>query len=1112
MGGLRITNEVASPEITGAKINNREVKNLMRPWDPSKVPESKFRSTRSSHHTGTARSIPKTPNGPREPDHETQIANDRDLTEPSLAHSQTPSSIPGDEPSLLPEGAQKDVVESPGPRRSPITDSTLLSRAQFRPPPSTSPFTPNANTQEDILVNPVARRNDVSNGNTLGGVNARQRNGGSNGNVGKLPPRKESREDLPLSLARPAHSHDPATRIADDRNRTRILQANAEDAHTLGKHLTSHVSALFSFRMVGPDDDCCPPESWLSAIKAVACEKVPTPTRPSIAFGTDPRDLEHNGALLSSLDFDVEMLMFSQAGTTVWHGSEFRGESALRRVLSRHPMLGYLVSIFQHGMPYLFSRELSEDERYSELSSQVSRGNHKSASSNLEEVSKLLAKDVKHGFCLPFRSSEVRKIKRGMVQPCGIASQFSLQEDGSRIAKERLTHDLSYCLTSADASVNKRVDMELYPEMVYGWCLRRVIHFVVHLRVSHPGVPIFISKFDYSDAYRRVSHAGSAAAQTILVVGDIAYLMLRLAFGGSPNPPCFCAFSEALTDLANELSSSEFEPGDFIIPTVEQKHLVPVPYPNEDDHFRPGIPSAFEITSSLDTRKDCFIDDIINVFLGTEKNLIREGHTVPLAVHLLSRPHSGDDNEPVPRRPLLSPEKLKAEGRPSEIQVCLGWGVNTRTLLVFLPHDKYRAWHQDLRAIHERRKTTVGELHSLIGRLNHASYVVPLSRHFLNTLRLRLDPKNLENPKQVLRLNSEELNDLKTWDGFLTTAHTGISMNLLTFRNPTHLAWSDSCPFGIGGFSLSGRAWRVRIPVDASFRGDDSVNNILEFLGMAISILLLVEHSKDEAFPCLLALGDNTSAIGWISRSGKLRPSSAYYRPVRFIARHMATKSLLAKVQIAGQHLEGDFNDVADLLSFEGSDRGKKNSLTQDRPPNDILTRRILSQYPQLVPEGFKISNLPPDVSSFVCATMQIIESSWTRNKKKDIGASKESGADGLTSSKRLADITPASIEFPETSNSFWSNVSLSDSEKESSTRTEDMLASVRSRWQQQLSKVPLATWLRRFGNVTGTAPCTSRDKTTGLEGYRTPLKDCSPPSRRGTHRPTDKPPPPLTS
>ena len=119
-------------------------------------------------------------------------------------------------------------------------------------------------------------------------------------------------------------------------------------------------------------------------------------------------------------------------------------------------------------MPYLFSQELSKEERYAELSSQVSRGNHKSASSNLEEVSKLLAKDVKHGFCLPFRSSEVRKIKKGMVQPCGIASQFSLQEDGSRIAKERLTHDLSYCLTSADASVNKRVDMELYPEMVYG--------------------------------------------------------------------------------------------------------------------------------------------------------------------------------------------------------------------------------------------------------------------------------------------------------------------------------------------------------------------------------------------------------------------------------------------------------------------------------------------------------------------------------------------------------------------------------------------------------------------------------------------------------------------
>ena len=67
-------------------------------------------------------------------------------------------------------------------------------------------------------------------------------------------------------------------------------------------------------------------------------------------------------------------------------------------------------------------------------------------------------------------------------------------------------------------------------------------------------VRILISKYDYSDAYRRIAHSAEAATQTIAVVDERAYLSLRLTFGGSPNPPMWCMFSELVTDLANELT------------------------------------------------------------------------------------------------------------------------------------------------------------------------------------------------------------------------------------------------------------------------------------------------------------------------------------------------------------------------------------------------------------------------------------------------------------------------------------------------------------------------------------------------------------------------------
>jgi len=282
---------------------------------------------------------------------------------------------------------------------------------------------------------------------------------------------------------------------------------------------------------------------------------------------------------------------------------------------------------------------------------------------------------------MPIRVEALSKLRGAMVQPCGLATQYGLMPDGSRKLKKRLTHDLSYSLTVPEILVNARID---------------IIHFVVALRVAHPKQKILIAKFDYSDAYRRVSHAASSVVQSVIAWGGVAYVALRLAFGGSPNPACFCAFLEMLTDLSNDLSQSSYDPEKFTSPTTLQEHLVEKEAHNEDTPYREGLETAVEIPLEQDKRKDCFIDDIVSVFLATEENMRREGHTVPVAVHAMSRPHLGDQDEPIPRRPLLAPDKLEAEGRPCERQIVLGWTLDTRTLRVQLPTDKYLAWRKDL--------------------------------------------------------------------------------------------------------------------------------------------------------------------------------------------------------------------------------------------------------------------------------------------------------------------------------------------------------------------------------------------------------------------------------
>jgi hypothetical protein len=136
-------------------------------------------------------------------------------------------------------------------------------------------------------------------------------------------------------------------------------------------------------------------------------------------------------------------------------------------------------------MSYFFSSEIPDEVRRTELEKQMTRGNHKSATSNPEVAEKALGTDVRHGFALPLPAATVRKIPGAMIQPCGLVSQFSLQADGSRKLKHRLTHDLSYQIDPVrKVSVNSRIDMGQYPEMIFGWCLPRIVHFVVALRLA----------------------------------------------------------------------------------------------------------------------------------------------------------------------------------------------------------------------------------------------------------------------------------------------------------------------------------------------------------------------------------------------------------------------------------------------------------------------------------------------------------------------------------------------------------------------------------------------------------------------------------------------------
>ena len=294
---------------------------------------------------------------------------------------------------------------------------------------------------------------------------------------------------------------------------------------------------------------------------------------------------------------------------------------------------------------------------------------------------------------------------------------------------------------------------------------------------------------------------------------------------------------------------------------------------------------------------------------------------------------------------------------------------------------------------------------------------------------------------------------------------------------------SDSCPFGMGGFTSNGSAWRLRVVKSSPIYGDCVSNNVLEFLAMTITVWLTLLECKELGLTdeLILALGDNTSAIGWMTRTGHLPPSSVYYEAANFIARQLASLVAESRNFLAPQHLQGKKNMVADWLSFEGETRSAemnrgaaKHPLAYDHPCNDQLTNRFLRSCPQLLPPAFKISQLPEEIFSFAQRSGQMLELSMMHKRREQSKQLTELQGGGTVSASETsrASILPFQ-EYPQLLPACLSEPSLKYISTLTLHQEVIFLEDVKFQWQARQSEVLEGHWRRRSGVVSGGHPCT---------------------------------------
>jgi hypothetical protein len=715
-------------------------------------------------------------------------------------------------------------------------------------------------------------------------------------------------------------------------------------------------------RLLSPADRFpCLPVGRLPAALHALLHAPPVPTHPvDFRFEWTDAAAAHNLRVLRRFNLDLAAAIAAQPFSAVTPGSEFRPAAQLAPFLSRHPLWPRFQERITLGAQFPL-QPIDDGDRLTDLTATLSRGNHKSARGHERQLLEMLKDEVSRGWQLPLPKEAALELPGCEAAPLGVVSQWTIGADGSRQPKLRLTHDQSFNASRGEQrSVNDRVIKEDLTPARFGRALLRLLHYICLLRRRHPSERLLLTKVDCKSAYRRIHLMAETALKACTVIAGILLVALRLTFGGAPNPSQWSDVSEVAVDLANDLVRREdWDPEVWWAP---QQHLLgsgdavdcDAGKIEHDDDFG----EAFEMSVQFPIEDDlpifdCYLDDLFGV--GREKDRDRLEAVVPLVLHLIGRPVEEGVEESVPRDALLAVSKFLAEAKASETKVILGWEVNTRRMTVSLPADKHRAWTGDLLDIRSRagRRVTAKELESTIGRLSHAAYVVPNSRHFLGRLYRASERASAHGS---VKLNPAQWDDLGLWLAFLDAAHRGVSINRLVARWPTRIVRVDACPQGIGGYGLqSGIAWRLQLDADLVGRG--SLNS-LEFLAALVGVWVETKFGPGfEANDVLLCQGDSSSAAGWLSKS-----SFGDECPLKLaIARSMAKFLNEHSIPHYSQWFPGKENSVADVLSrdFHLSD--------------DAVISLLRQQFSNQLPQSFRLVHLTTAMISDVGELLRLL-------------------------------------------------------------------------------------------------------------------------------------------
>jgi hypothetical protein len=473
--------------------------------------------------------------------------------------------------------------------------------------------------------------------------------------------------------------------------------------------------------------------------------------------------------------------------------------------------------------------------------------------------------------------------------------------------------DVNGVVTITQKSVNETTVLTAptIPVKEIGKVLPRLLQY---MRDTPTGLHILFSKLDISDGFWRLTINAQDCFNFAYVLPQPAGEPLRLVIpaavqmGWIESPGLFCTVTESARDLTQHFVDS----------------AVPLtPDPVEDLIQIPEVPRRAR-TNTPTKLLQVYVDDFCNAATQSAdgSHLATIQRAAIHGIHSLFPPTSVT-NHVGGKEPISMKKLAQGDGNFDTTKDMIGFRFDGIKRTVRLPAEKAKAYVKEVHTVLRRTIVPLKNLQVLVGKLRHASVILPAAKGFFTPLNFAMRG----NPTTIGLGRASEtraaLEDLISLMKMLSMRPTHV--NELVADMPHYAGYHDAAAEGAGGvwFSLTDNmppsVWRERFPhdIEADIITDDNpsgsiTNSDLELAAEVLAIGVILESAPKIMHAPLGTLCDNTPTVSWVEKMASKAATPTAGRLLRGLAFMLHCHHAGPLITV---HVPGTDNVMADIAS-----------------------------------------------------------------------------------------------------------------------------------------------------------------------------------------------------